>query len=65
MRVGESAWRKAAGLVLNEISGVASPDGSLNGEIVISAIPEPSTLAFAVIGAVSLLLFRRDLQSGG
>ena len=32
---------------LDEISGVASPDGSLNGEIVITSLPEPKIVVEA------------------
>jgi len=46
-------------MVLAEVSGVASPDGSPNGEIIITAVPEPTTLALVGLGGLSLLLFRR------
>jgi hypothetical protein len=42
---------------LAEVSGIASPDGSPNGEIIITAIPEPSTLAMATVGIGSVLGF--------
>jgi hypothetical protein len=43
---------------ITEISGVASPDDSLNGEIIITAVPEPATLALARLSGLALLLFR-------
>jgi hypothetical protein len=46
--------------VLAEVSGVASPDGSRNGEIVITLIPEPTTSALAGLGGSVLLLSRRQ-----
>jgi len=43
-----------------EISGVASPDGSRNGEIIITAVPDdPNTLGLAAIGLLPLLLLHR------
>jgi hypothetical protein len=41
------------------ISGVASPDGSPNGEIIITAVPEPTTLVLAGLSGLSVLLFCR------
>jgi len=46
--------------LLAEVSGIASPNGSPNGEIIITAAPEPTTLALAGLGGLSLLLFRRQ-----
>jgi hypothetical protein len=46
--------------VITEISGIASPDGSPNGEIIITEVPEPTTLALAGLGGLSLLLLRRQ-----
>jgi PEP-CTERM motif len=46
--------------ILTEVSGIASPDDSPNGEIIITAVPEPSTLALAGLGGLSLLLLRRQ-----
>lgn len=44
---------------LTEIFGIASPDDSRgNGEIIITAVPEPTTLALAGLSGLSLLLFR-------
>jgi len=45
---------------MTEISGIASPDGSPNGEIIITAVPEPTTLALAGLSGLSLLLVRRQ-----
>ncbi len=63
---GGSYIDSSAIAVLTEVSGVASPNGSPsspydspNGEIMITAVPEPSTLALAGLGGLSLLLFRR------
>jgi len=49
----------SSGTVLAEISGIANPDDSPNGEIIITAVPEPSTLALAGLSGLSLMLFRR------
>jgi len=57
---GGSIIDSLAIMVLAEVSGVASPDGSPNGEIVITTVPEPSTPALAGISVFSLLLFRRQ-----
>lgn len=48
--------------IITEISGIASPDDSPNGEIIITAVPvpEPTTLALTALSALSLLLFRRQ-----
>jgi Glycine rich protein len=43
---------------LAEVSGIASPNGSPNGEIIITAVPEPTTLALASLSGLSLLFFR-------
>jgi hypothetical protein len=43
--------------VLAEVSGVASPDGSRNGEVIITVVPEPSIRALAWIGGSCLLVF--------
>ena len=51
----------SSGIVLAEVSGVASPDDPTgNGEIIITAVPEPTSLALAGLGGLSLLLFRRQ-----
>ena len=44
---------------LAEISGVASPDDSPNGEIVITAVPEPSALGLVAFGLFALLSVKR------
>jgi hypothetical protein len=48
---------------LTEISGIVSPDGSPNGEIIITAVPEPTALALAGLSGLSLLLRRRSSVS--
>jgi hypothetical protein len=57
---GGSIIDSSAIIVLAEVSGVASPDGSPNGEIIITEIPEPTPLALAGLSGLSLLLFRRQ-----
>ena len=49
--------------ILNEVSGVASPDGSPNGEIIITQVPEPTIPALVSVGGFSLLLLRRRCQN--
>jgi len=49
--------------VLTMLSGVASPDGSPNGEIIITAVPEPTTLALVSLGGLSLLLLPRKVHA--
>jgi hypothetical protein len=61
---GGGSFIDTTGVGLTEISGIASPDDSLNGEIIISsvitAVPEPGELTLAGLGGLSLLLFRRQ-----
>jgi hypothetical protein len=45
---------------LAEVSGSFSPDDGVDGEIIITAVPEPTSLALAGLGGLSLLLFRRQ-----
>lgn len=48
---------------LIEISGIASPDGSPNGEIFITAVPEPTTFSLlAFSGSAGLFLLRRKVM---
>jgi len=54
---GGSIIDSTANIVLAEVSGVASPDGSRNGEVIITVVPEPSTPALAWIGGSCLLVF--------
>jgi hypothetical protein len=58
---GGSIIDSSAITVLAEVSGVASPDGSRNGEIIITAVPvpEPSALGLLAIAAAALLVHRR------
>ena len=46
--------------ILDEVSGVLSPDDFVNGEIIVTEVPEPTTLALAGFGGLSLLLFRQE-----
>ena len=46
-------------MVLAEVSGVASPDDSPNGEIIISPVPEPSALALLVVAGAAFVVRRR------
>jgi hypothetical protein len=57
---GGSYIDSSAAAVLTEIAGIASPDGSPNGEIIVTAIPEPTTLALAGLSGLCLLLLRRQ-----
>ena len=57
---GGSIIDSSAIIVLAEVSGIASPDGSRNGEIIITAVPEPTSLALAGLSGLSLILFRRQ-----
>jgi hypothetical protein len=56
---GGSIIDSSALAAITEISGIASPDGSHNGEIIITETPEPTTLALAGLGGLSLLMLRR------
>jgi PEP-CTERM motif len=59
---GGSIIDSSATMVLAEISGVASPNGSPNGEIIITAVPEPTSLALGAMSVMSVLLFRRQRE---
>jgi hypothetical protein len=56
---GGSIIDLSAVMVLAEVSGVASPNGSPNGEIIITAVPEPSALVLVAVGTTGLLIRRR------
>jgi hypothetical protein len=56
---GGSIIDSSAIMVLSEVSGVASPDGSPNGEIIITSVPEPSALGLLVVGVTTVLGYRR------
>jgi hypothetical protein len=60
---GGSFIDSSALAAITELSGIASPDGSPNGEIIITETPEPTTLALAGLGGLSLLLLRRKAPS--
>jgi hypothetical protein len=57
---GGSIIDPSAIMVLAQVSGVASPDTSPNGEIIITAVPEPTTLALAGLSGLCLFLFCRQ-----
>jgi hypothetical protein len=57
---GGSIIDSSAIMVLAEVSGVASPDGLPNGEIIITGVPEPTTLALTGLSGFCFLLFRRQ-----
>jgi hypothetical protein len=44
--------------ILTEVSGVASPDGSSNGEIIINPVPEPSALGLLAVSAAAFFVRR-------
>lgn len=67
---GGSYIDSSAIAIITEESGVTIPDDPGYGEIYITAVPEPTTLALAGLGGLSLFLFRRRsanyrLGSGG
>ncbi len=57
---GGSYIDSSAIAIVNEISGITSPDDSQgNGEIIITAVPKPTTMVLAGLGGLSLLSIRR------
>jgi hypothetical protein len=57
---GGSIIDSSAIIDLAEVSGIASPDDSTgNGEIIITEVPEPTSLALAGLGSLFVMLFRR------
>jgi hypothetical protein len=59
---GGSIIDSSAIMLVTEVSGVASPDDSPNGEIIITPVPEPSALGFLAVGAAASLV-RRPSQA--
>ncbi|PWU15341.1 MAG: hypothetical protein C5B50_15560, partial [Verrucomicrobia bacterium] len=59
---GGSIIDSSAIMVLAEVSGIASPDGSPNGEIIIAAVPEPSALVLLCLGLPCVLAGRRSVR---
>jgi Glycine rich protein/PEP-CTERM motif len=55
---GGSYIDSSATAIITEESGVTIPDDPGYGEIYITAVPEPTTLAMAGLGGLSLILFR-------
>jgi hypothetical protein len=53
---GGSIIDSSAVAIITEVSGIASPNGSPNGEIIITAVPEPSALALLAVGATALFI---------
>ena len=60
---GGSCIDLSAIAVLAEVSGIASPDGSPNGEIIITLIPEPTTCSLLALGALAGLCLLRRKQN--
>jgi hypothetical protein len=60
---GGSVIDSSALNIFAEISGVSSPNDSPNGEIIITAVPEPTILTFAGLSGLCLLPFRRKWTS--
>jgi hypothetical protein len=60
---GGSYIDSSATAIISEVSGVDSPDSPGNGEIIINAVPEPTTLALAGLGGLTLFLFPRQRKS--
>ena len=46
-------------MVLAEASGIASRNGSQNGEIIITAVPEPTTLGLVGLSGLTEQDFRK------
>ncbi len=62
---GGGSYINASGIVLAEFSGVASPDNSPNGEIVILAIPEPGAAGFIALGMLGAVFIFRWKKARG
>jgi hypothetical protein len=60
---GGSIIDSSAIMVLAEVSGIASPDGSRNGEIIITLIPEPTTCSLLALGGLAGLCLLRRKQN--
>jgi len=60
---GDGSIIDSSGTIVDEVSGVASPDDSPDGEIIItevSEVPEPTTLALVGLSGLCLRLFHRQ-----
>ncbi len=52
------------GAKLTEVSGIASPDDSPNGEIVITSVPEPTALVLLAFGSGAIVMYRHVRSTG-
>jgi hypothetical protein len=52
---GGSFIDSSAIAILSEVSGIRSPDDPVNGEIIITAVPEPAAATLLAIGSLALL----------
>lgn len=59
---GGSYIDSSAVAILTEVSGIASPDGSPNGEIIITAVPEPSAFVLLCLGLPCVWAARRSVR---
>jgi hypothetical protein len=59
MRIYYNTRNRPVSVSITEVSGVASPNGSPNGEIIITPVPEPSALELLTVGVTALLVRRR------
>jgi hypothetical protein len=59
---GGSIIDSSAIAILTKVSGVNSPDDPYNGEIIITAVPEPASASLLAMGSMLLLAHRRRHQ---